>query len=326
MPFQTQVNQYPAPGVEGARASNNPVVTIVAGSGSLQAGAAGVRVGGFAWNTSAGLANSFCLTGLVPDGFIGNEQQALITTFLAETGMLVPYGYPVTEFGRGDFFAKSVFTEAATGNKVFANLLTGKIMAGVTGTFPVTPSGASGTISVSGTTAAGVMTVTTTSVYLSKGMAITDPTKGGYPVGCYISSQVSGGAGSTGTYQLTNTMPAAITVASTTVVATAQDCGGATTSSCSASTGSATMTVNTVTNGSIYVGQLVKATSVPTGTYVSALGTYTDAIGNGTITLSAVTTDTISTAAVLFSPWIETPWYVLSNGNVGDLIKIGVHN
>ena len=326
MPFQSQVNQFPAPGVEGARASNNPVATIVAGSGSLQAGAAGTRVGGFAWNTSAGLANSFCLTGLVPDGFISNEQQALITTFLAETSMVVPYGYPVTEYGRGDFWAKSVFTEATIGNKVFANLLTGKIMAAATGAFPVTPSGVSGTISVSGTTAAGVMTVTATSVYLSKGMLITDATKGGYPVGCYISSQVSGSAGSTGTYQLTNTMPAAITAASTTVVATAQDCGGATASSCTCASGSPTMTVNTVTNGSIYAGQLVKGTSVLAGTYVLALGTYTDAIGSGTITLSANATDTITTAAILFSPWIETPWYVLSNGNVGDLIKIGVRN
>ena len=48
--------------------------------------------------------------------------------------------------------------------------------------------------------------------------------------------------------------------------------------------------------------------------------------GTGTVTLSANATDTISAATVLFSPWIETPWHVKSNGNVGDLIKIGVKN
>jgi len=322
MSFQTQINQYPAPGVEGARASNNPISSVVASEGTLKAGASGTRVGGFAWNTAAGLANSFSLSGGVPAGFVGNEQQALITIFLATNSQIVPAGYPVTEYDRGDFWAKTIFTEATINQKVYANLLTGKIMFAATGAFPVTPSGVTGTITASFATS--IMTVTTTSVYLAAGMKIHDSAKDSIPVGTYISSQLTGSAGSTGTYQLTTVTG---TVASSaTIVAETEDVGGSTTSSCSASSGSATMTVNTVTNGSIYAGQLVSGTSIPAGTYVSALGTYTDAAGNGTLTLSAVTTATISAAAVLFSPWIETPWYVKSNGNVGDLIKIGVKN
>ena len=316
-PFQTQINQYPAPGVEGGRASNNPAATVVAGEGTLKAGASGVRVGGFAWNTSAGLANSYCYTGLVPNGFVANEQQALITIFLAETSQVVPAGYPITEYDRGDFWAKSVFGEAAIDNKVFANLLTGKIMAAATAAFPVNPQGVTGTITASFATS--IMTVTATSVYLAPGMLITG---GSVPIGTYISSQTGGSAGSTGTYQLT-TVPGTIASAAT-VVATSLDLGGGTASSCSANSGSPTLTITTLTNGAVAKGMLVSGTSIPADTYISALGTSTG--GTGTVTLSANTTDTISAATVLFSPWIETPWHVKSNGNVGDLIKIGVKN
>lgn len=317
MGFQTQVNQFPSPGLEGGFASNNPYSSVVAGNSALISDGT-VRVSSFAWQVS-GVAYGYSLTGVVPDGFVSNENQALITTWLAETSMIMPAGLPVTMYDRGDFWARSVFTEATIGQKVYANLLSGKIMAAATGAFPVTPSGVSGTITASFATS--IMTVTATSVYLAKGMLITGT---GIPPGTYISSQLTGSAGSTGTYQLT-TVPGTVASAAT-VVATTQDVGGATTSSCSAGTGSPTLTINTVTDGSIYAGQLVHGTSIPAGTYISALGTYTDAVGSGTVTLSANTTATISAAAVLFSPWIETPWYVKSNGNVGDLIKIGIRN
>jgi hypothetical protein len=322
--FQSHVNQFPAPGVEGGRASNNPYSTVVAGNGALISDGT-VRASSFGWVVS-GIAYGYSLTAATPDGFVANEDQALITTYLAESSMILPEGFPVTMYDRGDFWARSVFSEATIGQKVYANLLSGKILTAATGAFPVTVSGGTGVISVSGTTAAGVMTVTATSVYLAPGMLITDPTKGGYPPGTYISSQVTGSAGGTGTYQLTTLLPVAITAASTTVVATAMDCGGSTTSACSCDNASPTLTVTTRTNGNIYVGQRVSGTSIPTGTYVSALGTYNDTTGTGTLTLSANATDTITGAAVLFSPWIETPWYVKSNGNVGDLIKIGIRN
>jgi len=322
MGFQSQVNLYPAPGVEGARASNNVATCVVAGPGGLVAGAAGARVGAFAWNT-AGVANSYCYTALVPDGFVSNEQQALITTWLADSTQLVAPYTPVTEYDRGDFWARSVFTESTIGQKVYANVLTGRIYTAATAAFPVTPAGTTGTITAS-TSVLGVMTPTAGSIYLAPGMLVTGP---GYPVGTYINSQVTGAAGacSSATYQLTTLPPVAL-ASSTVVVCTTEDLGGSTTSSCSCSQSSATLTVTTRTNGNIYKGQRVSGTYIPTGTYVSALVTYNDALGTGTLTLSAVATDTISGAAILFSPWIETPWYVKSAGNVGDLIKIGIRN
>jgi hypothetical protein len=65
-------------------------------------------------------------------------------------------------------------------------------------------------------------------------------------------------------------------------------------------------------------------TSVPAGTYIASFGTFNGT--SGTIILSQATTGTITTQACNFSPFIETPWYALSDGNPGDLIKIGVKN
>ncbi len=47
--FQTRINQYPAPGVEGAFAGTNPHATYQAGEGALVAGEDGLTVGRFAW-------------------------------------------------------------------------------------------------------------------------------------------------------------------------------------------------------------------------------------------------------------------------------------
>lgn len=46
--FQTRINQYPAPGVEGAFAGTNPHATYQAGEGALVAGEDGLTVGRFA--------------------------------------------------------------------------------------------------------------------------------------------------------------------------------------------------------------------------------------------------------------------------------------
>ena len=58
--------------------------------------------------------------------------------------------------------------------------------------------------------------------------------------------------------------------------------------------------------------------------YIASLGTYNGV--SGTVNLSAATTGTISSASVLLSAFIETPWYILAPGNVGDLVKIGIKN
>ena len=320
MGFQSQVNLYPAPGVEGARASNNPVSTVVAGPGGLVSGeSAGLRVGTFAWQSGLTALNHN-YAGAVPDGFVDNEQQGLITTWRAESDQVVPIGLPVTLYDRGDFWAVSTYQDASIGQKVFANVFNGKIITAATGSFIVDPAGTSGTITASFAT--NVMTVTAGSVYIAPGMLVTGT---GIPANTYIEAQLTGSAGacSAATYSL-STYPGTVASAATVVVTSPGGTGGASASSASASISDNTLTINTLTNGSIAAGSLVKGTGIPTGTYVASIGTFNGS--TGTVILSANTTATITTAAVAFSAWIETPWYVKSAGNVHDLIKIGVRN
>ncbi|VDY44620.1 Uncharacterised protein [Salmonella enterica subsp. enterica serovar Daytona] len=47
--FQTHMNQYPAPGIPGAFASDNPHASYVAGEGALITGPDGLVIARFAW-------------------------------------------------------------------------------------------------------------------------------------------------------------------------------------------------------------------------------------------------------------------------------------
>ena len=328
MPFQRQVNINQAPGFIGAIASMNPIATVVAGPGGLVAGASGVIVGRFAWNTypnsasatitgNPGQASNQCLTGKVPDGFIGNLQEGLITIWLNDSSLLVPSGYGVTEYNRGDFWALNTMSDASISNKVFANLLDGQVTTAPAGSFLT---------QAPGSTALGAATL----VAGSYALVVTGNTSGTFAPGQTVTGVgipydtiiESGTIGATGTFQMTQ--PA--TVSGTAVVVNAvalEGNGGAVCSSVSSSS-STTMTINTVTSGSIYPGQLVQGiTSVPAGTYIVSLGTFNGT--SGTVILSQATTGTITAQACNFTPWIETSWFVKSVGNVGDIIKIGVN-
>src|SRR5690349_3642775 len=119
MSFQTSVGVQPAPAVAGDFASSNPRWTALAGPGGLLAGTAGVTIGRFAWlsqqvidvDNAAAIVNSFG-TGPV-GGFVHREQQALITAFLADSGMTIPSGFPVSLFTGGDFWVKNEGATAA---------------------------------------------------------------------------------------------------------------------------------------------------------------------------------------------------------------------
>jgi hypothetical protein len=143
--FQKQVYVQPAPAVAGDFASANPRATVLAGPGSLVAGSGGVTVGRFAWAASSGSTdintgetdfyNTVTNAGSgVPTGFVHREQQALITTFLAEASMVVPQGLPVVLHNAGDFWATNAGASAVTaGMKVFASTTTGQIAAAAAG-------------------------------------------------------------------------------------------------------------------------------------------------------------------------------------------------
>ena len=132
MGFQTTVNLQQAPAVAGDFATANPRASFPAGEGQYVAASAGVTVGRFAWiDSSTGLVSN-AGTGK-PDGFIHREQQALISTYLAESSNVIPQGFPVTVMRTGDYFATATVGAATKGQKAFAKLTDGTVQAGAAG-------------------------------------------------------------------------------------------------------------------------------------------------------------------------------------------------
>lgn len=134
MGFQTSVQMQQASAVEGDFASANPRNSFISGEGNLVAGADGVTIGRFAWVVAPGIASN---AGIIrPAGFAARSGQvgsALITTYLAETSMVIPKGFEVTLHTSGDFYAKNTVAVAAIGSKVFASTTNGTIQTGVAG-------------------------------------------------------------------------------------------------------------------------------------------------------------------------------------------------
>ncbi|NYA42965.1 hypothetical protein HZI31_06550 [Serratia fonticola] len=127
--FQSVINQYPAPGVEGSFASTNPHATFLAGEGALVAGDDGLTVGRFAWAVNGVASNAG--TG-APSGFVHRDGQASITIWLAQASMLIQPGREATLMTAGDFWARTS-TAATRGQKVFASLTTGQVQTAAAG-------------------------------------------------------------------------------------------------------------------------------------------------------------------------------------------------
>ncbi len=132
MGFQTQVNAQQAPAVAGDFASSNPRASVVAPEGGFVAGAGGINVATFAWaQTDGTLLNSDAAA--APTGFVHREQQALIVTYLAESGNNIPAGFAVTLMRTGDYYFKANTNAAVVGQKVFAKLADGTTRTGAAG-------------------------------------------------------------------------------------------------------------------------------------------------------------------------------------------------
>jgi hypothetical protein len=326
--FQQQVFLNPAPAVWGARASLNPTATVDAGPFNLTAGLLGVAAGKFGWqnlvaSTMLAVVNNYSPTQpVIPDGWVSNEQQALITTWLGQSAMVVPPGYPVTMYNRGDFWGKTVYADAALGQKVFVNLFSGDIYPAATGSFISAAVGTAAVVTATTTAGSYSMNVTAfTSGILAIGQQITGPglTNGLYYIESSGTLTLPASSGS-GTINLTQAAVAASTGGTFNTIAQT-GIGGAVCSSVSSSS-STTMTINTVTSGSIVAGQLIQQiTNIPANNWVASIGTFNGT--SGTIIMGLASTGTITAQACNFSAWIETPWYFNSPGNVGDLVKIG---
>lgn len=310
--FQRQVNVLQAPAVEGDFASANPRQVVLAGPGALVAGPLGATVARFAWLSYGGIdgdgapaqVNNF---GSGPvSGFIHREQQALITTYLAESGMVIPAGFPVTLFDSGDFWVKNNgTTNAVPGQKCFANYSDGKSSFAAAAATPSTASVvgtiAAATASVTGSIAGNVLTVTAVgSGALVPGGTLSGTGGGGVASGTQIVSQLSGSTGGIGTYSVSI---AGQSVSSTTITETY-----------------GLLTVASVNSGTIGVGDvLASGTAVTTGTIITGLGTGTGLTGTYYVSPTQNSTPSITITAALA---VETKWYARSFGLPGELVKI----
>lgn len=131
--FPNTVNVTQAPGVEGDFASVNPRHSALAPTGDgmthgFVAGSAGLYIGRFAWADTDGV--TLLNTGTTkPLGFVARDMTGLITTFLAESTMMIAPGTIVgSVFDAGDFWVKNAGTASATrGQKAFASTTNGSI-------------------------------------------------------------------------------------------------------------------------------------------------------------------------------------------------------
>ncbi len=208
--FQSTVNLQQAPAVAGDFASANPRASVVAPEAGFVAGAGGVIVGRYAWIAADGKTlHSYGTAPNAPDGFVHREQQALISTYLAENSNIIPEGFAVTLMRTGDYFATVTGSTAATkGATVYATYADGSVTIGsaatgatVTASMGSTNTGSLGSTST-GTANVGDATqidITAVTGLISIGETISGT---GITAGTTILSQVSGTPGGAGTYQL----------------------------------------------------------------------------------------------------------------------------
>jgi hypothetical protein len=302
MGFPRQVNVQGAPAVLGDFADANVGIrtTVDAGAGAFVAGEDGVRVGSFVWADASNTAVHNTGQGPVT-GFIHRDQQAIITAYLADSTLTMYPGAPITVFNGGSFWARndgsvtttigmSAYASYADGSTIFASSVptSGSCSAGTVAKIVSASTGAaipatapSMTASISGTT----MTVTAVAAgtVVGAGQVISggNSTTGIVDTNTTIVGQLTGSAGSTGTYQVSISQ----NVLSTTITAS----GG-----CMTLTGANTsgvfapgMTLAVASSGSLtagtYITKLISATAGGAGTYLLSAPAAT-AVTAGTIT------------------------------------------
>jgi hypothetical protein len=306
--FQTQVYNQPLMAIAGDFASNNPWASFDAGPGALVAGSPnGVSTGLFAWVTKPSdpdgtpaivQNNGF---GSV-SGFVPRRQQALITKFLANAGVVIPPGFQMDLMIAGDFWVVNNGTsEALPGQKCYATFANGQATFAAAGT-PSTAASLTGvtisaaTASVTGSITNDMLTVTA----VGSGTLYPGATLSGTGVasGTKVVNQTSGTIGGVGVYTVSIPEQA---VASTTITATY-----------------GLMTVGGVTSGTLGVGQVLTGTGVTVGTVLTA---FIGGVG-GTGTYAVDPTQAMSSSAVAANLNVETGWIAASAGAVGELVKI----
>lgn len=137
--FQNQVYVQPALAVPGDFASSNPMHYQLSSTGKMIADSSGVTVGHFATLNADGTVTS--VPGAAPNTlsritFVHREQNAQITTYLAESGSTIQPGQSIAGFATGDFFitADAVTGSPVRGAAVMWDTTTGLVNIGATAT------------------------------------------------------------------------------------------------------------------------------------------------------------------------------------------------
>lgn len=291
--FQTFVNRNMAPGVVGGFASMNPRAAVLAGPGAFRADSAlPVLVGGFAWATPTDSKAYGQLKSNALLGFIGNEEQTVITDFLGVSRLAVQAGFPVTLYSHGDFWA-SVAGVVAVGGTVYADTLDGSVETGAT------------TFSGTGAIAATTLTV---SAVASGALRVGDFIAGANVTAGTRITAFGTGTGGTGTY----TVDTSQTAASAAVTVPTVDTGfkfatgkaaDATASQCSLDA-YGVLTVGGTIVGTVEIGDsndvVVTATGVPANTFIVSQLTGTPG-GAGTYQTTSLGTVVTGPVAATFT-------------------------
>ncbi|MFL9904267.1 hypothetical protein PQR71_40120 [Paraburkholderia fungorum] len=294
MGFPQQVNVQAAPAVVGDWCDRNPRAFVDAGAGAFVAGTSGVLVGRFAWADAQNLTVSNFGAG-APTGFVHREQQALITTYLADNSMMIPPGMGVTLASSAGVWAYNAGASTSAVDQVaYVNNSTGQVQFGSNWT-GASVTGSIAANVVTGSIAAQVLTVSAvTTGYLTTGQGISGTN---VVAGTIITGQLTGTAGGVGTYSVSVSQ----TVASTTITGS----GG-------------TMTVTAVGSGAIGLGDALSGSGVTAGTAVT--GFITGSGGTGTYAVNIGQTATSTTITV--AAGTATKWVALSVAAPGELVKM----
>lgn len=300
-----------APGIEGDFCTANPRFSLIAGGGAMVAGAS-LFVGRFCWADPTNRILNSNGSGPVT-GFLGRNQQGLITTFLASSTMQVLPGIQCFGYTGGDFWMRNNGTLITTvGMKAYANYATGLIAFAATGS---PPSGGSATgsiaagpaVSVTGSIAGTTFTVTAAG---TAGLVAGAPIAGtGVQSGTKVTGQVSGTAGGIGVY----TVDIPQTVTSTTIT---QAYG--------------VFTAASAVTGSFVVGDVLSGSGgggVTAGTSIISLGTGTGGLGTYNVSVS----QTVTSSTIAATGYVETKWYAMDVGrappgtNPGEVVRCSDH-
>lgn len=104
MGFQKKINVYPAQGIAGDFASNNPIFSLLAGEGQLKSGEDGVKVGVFAFaDLKTGLVSNKHADG-TRCGFVPRALNMAVLGYNQEASNIIPVGREITLISTGDFW------------------------------------------------------------------------------------------------------------------------------------------------------------------------------------------------------------------------------